>query len=126
MIKIVTANEAEKLTEVDVVGKFVLPDGQTHYPSLGRPRIVSALSKSRVFLVEADRQWSEEERIFLVKSSDTGAVDGYILKKSIRCICDTPDEVNIVLRQEKQLEIDVHEFKEAMQQKINDLNGKTA
>jgi hypothetical protein len=98
----------ERLTE-DHIGKICFQDGPFIFPTYVKPRLITSLAHSRVFLASLKTIWKDDEKVHIIyneKKED----EGYILAKSIRLVCDNVGEANEIIRRNRMVEVDFNNF----------------
>ena len=117
------ADYKDKLTESDLVGKYVLVNLSLLWSAFGRPRIVTNVDKSKVFVDEIRGEWNEEEKIWFFTEDAIRKPDGHIMARSIKCICDTVSEVNTVLETNAKTEREYIAWLKSANDRLNALDG---
>lgn len=122
MIRIV--GKGDKLTAEEVLGRYVLKEAGIIYASLSSPRIVVRVSGSRAYLDRENGVWDAAAKVRLLTGDGEREPDGHIALSSIRCICDTPQEVNAVLKSVSDGHAAYAEFLAGEVRRIETLHGK--
>lgn len=126
MIKILTDNEsASALTSDELIGKYVLVDAGFHWFALNKPRVVTSISGGRVNLDSVERTTDPDSKLELVTGRGQGKSAGYILKQSIRGVCDTHEEVNLLLKEAKKSSVAYLKLLKDIKGRVMLLNGKS-
>jgi len=119
MIRIV--KKGEKLSEADVIGKYVLQELPYHFMSLGKPRIATKISGSRIY-IDRERPILKDGLTALTGNGEREA-DGYVSLFSIRCVCETPDEVNAIVDASRRTMGEFNEFKARAVERVEAFDG---
>ncbi len=124
MIRMVKGRQA--LGESDVVGKYVLRDQGYHWAALGKPVVVTSISGSRAYVEEERGSWNEEDKRWYLTGEGDRHPAGHINLSTVRCICDTAEEVNTVIETSRLADREFRELLDKAISRLAALDGTTA
>lgn len=85
------------LTEADIVGKFVAKDGILKWQAYSLPALVSSVKSNRVYRDIPETQKNDDGSHSLLPKEMWTRSD-YINLASVRVVCDTPEDVEALMR----------------------------
>lgn len=106
-----------------LIGKYALFDSGFHFYSLGGAKVITSISGARVYVDEEKSAYSAELKRFVFTPGSERKPHGYVLKKTIAAICDTPEEVNMILGQAAKSFEEFIQFKKDAKNKYLNLNS---
>lgn len=121
MIRIV--KKGEKLSEADILDRYVLQEQPWHWLAYGKPRIAAKVAGSRVYLERERPVLAEDGRTMVLTGQGEREADGYTALSAIKCVCDTAEEVNVVLKAEKEASQEFHDLIERARLRLAALDG---
>lgn len=116
----------ERLTARDVVGRYVLRDEGQEFERFGRPRVALRLANNRI-AVESEQPeavpGADGNSRLELTGRGTRAPAGFVEVADVRCICDTPEDVNAVVREGERVADAFDRLREEARRRLRAMHG---